>query len=73
MSYDPKSTDSMFSRILQRMEAQDDTLKRIEAGVQKTNGRVNSLERWRDVVSAKAAGISFGVALIAWMLDRVFR
>lgn len=69
--YDPNSADAMFARILQRMDAQDQTLGRIEGKVDKTNGRVNALERWRDVVSAKAAVISAGIALAAWLLERL--
>lgn len=69
MPFDPNSTDSMFTKILTRLEAQDAILARIEtrmdaglahlqAGVDKTNGRVNSLEKWRDVVTAKTALIA---------------
>ena len=62
--FDPNSTDAVFARILQRLDAQDAALQRIETGVNKTNGRVNSLERdkWyqRGVVatiSVLAAGV----------------
>lgn len=70
-SYDPRSPDAMFARILQRMDTQDLALGRIERGVEKTNGRVSALEKWRDVVTAKVAGIaatvSALVALLAWL------
>lgn len=72
-AYDPNSTDAMFSRILQRMDAQDKVLERIDEGVAKTNDRVTVLERWRDVITAKVAvvsgGISACVAAGAWLLD----
>lgn len=72
MGYDPQSTDAMFSRIIQRLDAQDEILRRIEAQTVKTNGRVSSLERWRDVTMAKvavmSAGVSSAVALGAWLI-----
>ena len=62
MSFDPNSTDAVFARILQRMDAQDAALARIETAVNKTNGRVTSLERdrWhqRGIVAAIAAGVA---------------
>lgn len=47
MNYDPESQDAMFSRILEKLENQEHTLKEIKDQVYKTNGRVNSLERDR--------------------------
>lgn len=74
MSYDQNSPDAMFSRILERMDRQDQSLGRIETAVNKTNGRVLSLERWRDIITAKvamiAAGTSFIMGGIAWAIDR---
>lgn len=71
-SFDPHSTDSMFATLLARMDTQDKFLERIEAGVLKTNGRVTALERWRDVLTAKTAGIAAGasavVSLALWLL-----
>ncbi len=54
--YNPKSFDAMLAQILQRMDSQDESLARIETGVEKTNGRVTTLEheKWyqRGFVSA---------------------
>lgn len=70
--YDPNSTDAMFARILQRLEAQDKLLEQIASGVAKTNGRVTALERWRDVLTAKVAMVSgcvsAAVAAGAWII-----
>lgn len=51
-AFDPHSSDSTFSRILGKLDAQDktleyqnQTLERIESQTVKTNGRVNALER----------------------------
>ncbi len=71
MSYDPQSTDAMFSRIMQRLDTQDEILKRIEAQTIKTNGRVSLLETWRTELTAKvaviSAGVSSAVAIGAWV------
>ena len=64
MSFDPNSTDSMFSTIIARLGTQDRLLAEIRDGVQKTNGRVSGLERWRDIVTAKGAGIALAVSMI---------
>lgn len=63
MSYDSNSSDAMFSRVLERLERQDASLARIEAGVAKTNGRVNALERWRDIITAKTAIIAGALSI----------
>ena len=46
-------------------------LVRIEEGVTKTNGRVTKLEKWRDIVTAKAAliasAVSFVIGLAGWL------
>jgi hypothetical protein len=65
MPYDAKSTDSMFSRILERLDTQDATLGRIEIAVDKTNGRVTALEKWRYVV---AGGIVVVVTIVGWFV-----
>lgn len=75
MNYDPNSTDSMLSRILERMDAQDAKLESIHAQVILTNGRVKLLEIWRDELKGKVtilAGIlSVGIsALTHWFLKR---
>ncbi len=63
MSYDPESQDAMFSRILEKLDNQEHTLKEIKEQVYKTNGRVNSLERdrWyqRGVVASIGVGASY--------------
>jgi hypothetical protein len=62
--FNPNSTDAILSRILQRMEAQDMTLGRIESAVHKTNGRVNALERdrWYQRGIAAAIAVTAGCA-----------
>jgi hypothetical protein len=76
MTYDPHSDDSMFSKIMTRLDALDAKLDRIEDQTIKTNGRVGGLERWRDVITAKVAVISaatsFVMGGIAWALNRFF-
>ena len=73
MPYDPQSTDAMFSRIIERLDRQDEVLKRIEAQTTKTNGRVSKLENWRTEIAAKVAVISGGVSAlvggVAWLLQ----
>jgi len=63
MSYDPSSQDSMFSRIMEKLENQDHALREIKEQVYKTNGRVNDLERdrWyqRGVVASIGIGVSY--------------
>lgn len=83
-SYNPRSPDAMFSRILERLDQQDrkkeDTdakfllvLNRIEGEAKKTNGRVTALERWKDVVTAKVALIatvvSGSVGVAGWLIS----
>lgn len=59
--YNPNSSDSMFARVLQRMDAQDKILEEIHSQVKKTNGRVTVLEhdKWyqRGIIAAITAGI----------------
>jgi len=65
MPFDPNSTDSVLSRVLARLDQQDVILDRIEAAVNRTNGRVTAIERWKDVVNAKTALVAsaFSVAV----------
>jgi hypothetical protein len=74
MSYDPHSEDSMFSKILTRLDTLNTKLDRIEDQTIKTNGRVTGIERWVDVVTAKVAVISAAVSFvmggIAWAFNR---
>ena len=76
MSYDEHSTDAMFSKLLERMNHQDAALYRIEAGVDKTNGRVTRLEHWRDIITAKvsmiALTVSGAVGVAGWLLNIYF-
>ena len=75
MSYDPLSIDSQLSTILTRMDAQDAKLQIIHEQVVLTNGRVSTLEVWKDqlhgnitmVVAMGSAAIS---ALTAWVIKR---
>jgi CHASE3 domain sensor protein len=59
--YNPNSSDSMFARVLQRMDAQDQILEEIRSQVTKTNGRVTVLEheKWyqRGIIATITAGI----------------
>lgn len=73
MTYDPHSTDAMFSRILERLDAQDVTLHEIREGVRKMNGRVSGLERWRDIITAKTAGLALTVSTLVGILGWYFQ
>lgn len=64
MSYDPVSQDAMFSRILEKLDNQDHTLKEIKDQVTKTNGRVNDLERDRWYQRGVVASIGIGVSYV---------
>jgi hypothetical protein len=59
--YNPNSSDSMFARVLQRMDAQDNILEEIRSQVTRTNGRVTTLEqeRWyqRGIIAAITCGL----------------
>ena len=74
MSYDKDSPDAMFSRIMEKLEKLDQKTDRIEIQTNLTNGRVTGLERWKDVITAKAAVISAFVSFlmggIAWAFNR---
>jgi hypothetical protein len=74
MSYDKDSSDAMFSRIMEKLEKLDQKTDRIEVQTNLTNGRVTGLERWKDVITAKAAVISAFVSFlmggIAWAFNR---
>ena len=84
MSYDPNSTDAMFSRVLARLDEQDRAaiktnndflviLGEIRNEAKRTNGRVTELERWRDIITAKTAaiagGISATIGAAAWLFQ----
>ena len=75
MSYDPNSTDAMFSRIENRLSTQDAALAEILREVRKTNGRVTALEQQNEVnrakVSTVAAVVSFGVGLAGWLAEHL--
>lgn len=63
--FNPNSNDAVLSRILQRMDAQDAQLARIEKGVNHTNERVNGLERDRWYQRGMVAAIGVVIAA-AW-------
>lgn len=63
--FNEHSTDAMFSRILQRMDAQDESLLRIERGQLETSSRVNSLERERWYQRGVTAAVSV-IVVAAW-------
>ena len=75
MSYDPLSIDSQLSKILTRMDAQDAKLQIIHEQVVLTNGRVSTLEVWKDqlhgnitvVAGVFSAAVS---AITAWVIKR---
>lgn len=69
MSYDPNSTDSMLSRIMEKLEKLDAKTDRIEVQTSLTNGRVTSLERWKDIITAKAAVIAAVTAILIGLAD----
>ena len=75
MNYDPNSTDSMLSKILERMDSQDAKLESIHKQTMLTNGRVSAVEVWKNQVHGNvtviAAFLSAGVsALTAWVIKR---
>ena len=85
MSYDPNSTDAMFSRIIVKIEEQDrmaaaardefmGVLREIRDEVKKTNGRVSGLEKWRAVINAKVATIAAGISVVGsiagWLIEK---
>lgn len=87
MGYDENSNDSVLTRILTRLDRQaKDTedhrkeliavLNEVRNEVKLTNGRVRSIERWRDVITAKVAVISavtsFFMGGIAWAANHFF-
>jgi uncharacterized protein YdcH (DUF465 family) len=77
MSYDPNSPDSMFTRIMEKLDAIDERTTRIETQVNVTNGRVSDLERWRDIIKAHtklvSAATSAVIAVIIWIVDELLR
>lgn len=73
MTYDSNSQDALFSRILTRLDQQDNTLATILAEVRKTNGRVTKIETERAVERGKlaviAALISGAVGVAGWAIS----
>lgn len=76
--------DSMFSRIMERLDAQDrmhvnarnaqaEDSKKLLAAVEDMDGRTTILERWKDVSDARVTlvgGIVAGlVSLGAWLIE----
>ncbi len=87
MNYDQNSPDALFSRILNQLEQQAKNsaehraeliavLTEVRTEVRLTNGRVKTLERWRDVITAKVAIVSaltsFLMGGIVWAANRFF-
>ena len=61
--FDPRSPDAMFATILAKLEEHGAKADCILEQVQKTNGRVTTLERWRDIITAKTAVISAALSV----------
>jgi hypothetical protein len=65
----------MFATVLQRMKEQDGKLDDILTNVRRTNGRVTTLERWRDDVRARVGAMATVVAgivsALVWLLERL--
>lgn len=71
MSYDANSTDSMLSRILERMDSQDAKLESIHQQCIKTNGRVTMLEVFKNELKGKVAILAAVIsAATAWIIKR---
>jgi len=62
--YNPQSVDAMLSRILQRMDAQDELAVKILDQVTLTNGRVTVLERIWAILKAQVVAVSAAVSCI---------
>lgn len=58
MSYDPNSNDALFSRLMNRLDNQDQTLQQILTQVKLTNGRVTAIETREAVAKGKVAVVS---------------
>lgn len=82
--HDPNSMDSMFSRILERLDAQDrmhantrleqaEESRKILEQVENMDRRTTLLERWKDVSDARATWIGGAVALVVsfggWLIE----
>lgn len=71
MNYDPNSTDSMLSMILQKIEGQEQKLDDIHQQVKITNGRVTTLEVWRaNIIGIVAAASAIFSALTTWIIKK---
>ena len=86
--FNPNSSDSMFARVLERMDQSEQkvtatnaeflgVLREIRDEARRTNGRVGSLEAWRENVRGRvavAASVVSGiVAVAAWVIERLAR
>lgn len=80
--FNEKSPDAMFARVLARLDEQDraagktnadflTVLNDIRSEARKTNGRITSLERWRDVITAKTAMIAAAISIAATLAVKV--
>jgi len=65
--------EAMKDALISRLDSQDTVLARIETQAMKTNGRVSTLERWRDMSSAKLAGISITLGIVGSLLGWLFQ
>ena len=74
--YDPQSLNANLARIFVKLEQIETTCVEIKAEAKNTNSRVIGLESWRDVVTAKVAGISAAVSatvgLVIWLIKTFF-
>lgn len=68
MSYDANSSDAMFSRVMNRLDTQDETLKQILTQVRLTNGRVTAIETREAVAKGKVAVVSAMVSAVVGVI-----
>lgn len=80
MSYDPNSSDAMFSRVMQRLDQQDVNsathraevkagLAEIQSDIKQAHGRIGKLETWKTELKAKVAIVSVimsGLVTAGW-------
>jgi len=71
--FDPNSSTAMFATILEKLENIKQTAEETRAEVKKTNGRVTSLERWRDITKAQTGLIAVLVTTLTSTMVWLFK